>query len=575
LTWQRWPRAYAVPLTFTQLTFATESTSAFPSISGDGKLVVFASDRGASGNLNIFVQAVGGEGPVQLTHSPSKDRQTDISPDGTKIVYESDRDGGGLYVLSLLSRAETRVAERGFDPRFSPDGSRIAYQGPNGRLFTVAAMGGLPQPVQSAISPALFPAWTPDGKRLLATVRKGDTGYDWMVFPLDGGRAFSTGAEAVFRRQQIGNTTHPPIPGGWIGDRIIFSAGQRDSASLWELPLSTKSLRVSGAARRLTFGPGANTYPRVAPLAAGNSRMVFVNENIVAQICSFAPEPRQSGAGLVLERLTQDSSLVPGGSPQLSADGSKLAYCSTRLGNPDVWLKNMKTGVETAVAANPWPEQQPLISPDGSRVAYVSRPDHGDAIHIWDAASGANRKLCDGCGTPVEWMPDGQRLLAAAGDPPRFQMFNATSGESQNLLPALKGTVAGAAVSPDGHWLAVTAHGVPEGCPETFIAPFEVKSDGSCKDWIPLTGLGAIWGLRWSPTGDRLYFFSSRDGTRCVWGLRVRLPGHGQTGQPFAVQHFHRYQPGPWSNSGISIAGRRLVVWFQYSQSSIWMADLR
>ena len=571
LVWPKW-FASPVPPVFTRLTFATDATSAFPSVSREGKLVVFASDRGGRGSLELFAQVIGGEGPVQLTHSGTKNRQTDISPDGTRVVFESDRDGGGLYVLSLLSRVETKIADLGFNPRFSPDGARIAYEGQHGKLYTVGAMGGPPQAADSATSAASYPLWTSDGKHLLALVRNGDAEFDWLVVPLEGGRAFSSGAKDVFLRQQLGNPAYPPAPGDWLGDRVVFSAGQKESASLWELTLSAKTFHVSGPAQRLTTGPGANTYPRVASLGSGRARIVFVNENIVSQISSFVPNPDQDTA--TLDRLTQDSSLVPGESPQLSADGSKLAFCSTRLGNRDIWLKDLKTGAETPVAANPWPEEQPLISPDGARVAYVSRPSRGSAIQLWDAGSGTTRKLCDNCGRPLEWLPDSQRLLIAADSPARLQVWNTLTGESQILLPALKRSVTDAAVSPDGRALAVTAPGPADGCPQTFIAPLGGAAGEGCKDWIALAGLGSIWGLRWSQRGDLLYFFSTRDGTRCIWGQHVSLPDYHPAGKLFPVQHFHRYQPIPRPDSGISITGGRLAVWFQDSQSSIWMAEV-
>ena len=569
LVWQKWSPPVQ-PLTFTRLTFATDATSAFPSISREGRMVVFASDRGGRGSLELFAQVIGGEGPVQLTHSGTKNRQTDISPDGTRVVFMSDRDGGGLYVLSLLSHIETKIAGLGFNPRFSPDGSRIAFEGQHGRLYTVGAMGGPAQAVESSTSTATYPVWTPDGKHLLALVRNGEADFDWLVFPLENGPAFSSGANDVFRRQQLGNATYPPVPGDWLGDRLVFSAGQSESASLWELPLSPKTFRVSGAVRRLTSGPGAHTYPRLATLAAGRARIVFVNENIVTQISRFVPNADQETA--TLERLTQDSSLVPGASPQLSADGSKLAFCSTRLGHRDIWLKDLKTGTEIAVAANPWPEEGPLISPDGAHVAYISRQTTRAAIQLWDASGGTTRKLCDDCGRPIEWLPDSQRLLIASEAPARLQLWNTGSGESQILLRALKRPVSEAAVSPDGRWLAVAAPGTADGCPETFIAPLG-ESGQSCKDWAALPGQGTIWGLRWSSKGDLLYFFSNRDGTRCIWGQHISLPAHLPVGNPFPVQHFHRYQPIPRPDSGISIAGGRLAVWFQDSQSSIWMAE--
>jgi Tol biopolymer transport system component len=573
LTWRKWPSTSSAP-TFTQLTFATASTAAFPSISREGKLVVFASDRGGRGNMNLFVQAVGGEGPVQLTHSASKDRQTDISPDGTRIVFQSDRDGGGLYVLSLLSRVETRIVNKGYNPRFSPDGARIAYQGPRDKLYTVATMGGLPQPVVSGSSPAFFPIWTRDSKHLLALVRISDTEFDWMIFPLEGGRAFSTGAHEVFRRQQLGSAAHPPYPGDWLGNRVLFSAAQKESTGLWELALAPDTFHVSRAARQLTSGPGAHTYPRAAPEAATHPRIVFVNENIVTQISTFAVNPTRADESPALGHVTQDSSLVPDTSPQLSSDGSKLVYCSARLGNPDVWLEDLRTGAETPVAANPWPEENPRISPDGSRVAYVSRPPSGAVIQIWDAPTSATRKLCEACGTPVDWMPDSKRILVATDSPSRLQLWNALTGEHQNLLPALKRPIQDVTVSPDGRWLAVTAPGATDGCPAAFIVALEGESARTCQDWTPLTEAGSIWGLRWAPTGDLLYFFSLQDGSRCIWAQRLAPPNHRPVGKPFAVQHFHRYQPSPWAGSGISIAAGRLAVWFQDAQSSIWMAEL-
>jgi Tol biopolymer transport system component len=379
----------------------------------------------------------------------------------------------------------------------------------------------------------------------------------------------------VFRRQQLGSAAHPPMPGDWLGHRVIFSAAQKDSVSLWELPVSQQTFHVSGTARQITSGPGAHTYPRVAPEAAGHPRMVFVNENIVTQISSFALNPGHAEENPTLEHVTEDSSLVPESAPQLSADGSKLAYCSTRLGNRDVWLKNMSNGAETPVAANPWPEENPVISRDGSRVAYVSRAATGEAIQIWESSGGATRKLCDACGTPIAWMPDGRHILVAGDAPRRMQLWDARTGENSNLLPALKHPLESADVSPDGRWIAVAAPGTPDGCPAAFIASLDAASRQNCGDWISLDGLGSVWGVRWSQAGDLLYFFSSQDGNRCIWAERVPAPGHLSAGKPVAVQHFHRYQPGPWSGSGISIAAGRLAVWFQDAQSSIWMAELR
>ena len=99
-----------------------------PAVSPDGKLMAYASDRDGSGRLHIWVQQfMAGGQAVQLTRGDAEDNQPAFSPDGSKLVFRSERDGGGIYVIPAIGGEATLVAERGRDPRFSPDGRRIAY----------------------------------------------------------------------------------------------------------------------------------------------------------------------------------------------------------------------------------------------------------------------------------------------------------------------------------------------------------------------------------------------------------------------------------------------------------------
>jgi Tol biopolymer transport system component len=66
-------------------------------ISSDGKLVAFASDRANPENLDIWVKPIDvGSPPVRLTTHPADDYDPTFSPDGTRIAFRSERDGGGI-----------------------------------------------------------------------------------------------------------------------------------------------------------------------------------------------------------------------------------------------------------------------------------------------------------------------------------------------------------------------------------------------------------------------------------------------------------------------------------------------
>ncbi|MBI3680009.1 MAG: PD40 domain-containing protein [Acidobacteria bacterium] len=564
---------------FTQLTFATGSTSAFPAISREGKVLAFASDRGEEGKLDIYVQALGVGGPVQLTHDPAKARQPDFSPDGTRIVFQSGRDGGGIYVISLLSREEKKIADLGFLPRFSPDGSWVAYQGPGGRIYTVSANGGQARAVPTDLNSGHYPVWTPDGKHLLVlttVAERPDPEFDWRVVPLSGAPSVSTGVREVFRRYRLGTSRYPPVPGDWVGDRLIFSAGQGLTSALWQIPISTKTWRVAGPPERLTSGPGAHTFPRVAVESRGRPRIVFTNQDVTTHIWGLSINPNHPEAGGHLTRLTQDASLHQDdwGTPQrLSADGTKLVFCSARSGNPDVWLKDLASGRETPLTANPWPEVQPLMAADGSKVAYVSLEKQSPAIYVVGTAGGVSEKVCDNCGYPLDWTSGSGLMLIAEGQPARLVALSVPTGQKQEVLGGLKYTLREAALSPDGRWIAVRADGLAGEDP--FVAPFRSKAEGGPAEWVALKELRQGWGLRWSPDGRFLYFFANRDGFPCLWAQPLHAETRRPMGRPIPVHHFHRYQRYPWFVAGgISAAADKLALWLDESASNIWMTEL-
>jgi len=119
----------------------------------DGKHVVYASthlggsecppvpDRTKYGNryiwplystMDIFMADTSGKIVKQLTNAPGYDAEATISPDGSKMVFTSVRDGDlELYVMDLGSGATKRIThDLGYDGGawFSSDGKRLVWR---------------------------------------------------------------------------------------------------------------------------------------------------------------------------------------------------------------------------------------------------------------------------------------------------------------------------------------------------------------------------------------------------------------------------------------------------------------
>jgi len=87
----------------TQLTDGANTGGENPAWSPDGARIVFDSDRDDLGNLDVWEMNADGSGEHPLTRSPALDALPTFSPDGRTILFESDRTAKGnreLYALS-------------------------------------------------------------------------------------------------------------------------------------------------------------------------------------------------------------------------------------------------------------------------------------------------------------------------------------------------------------------------------------------------------------------------------------------------------------------------------------------
>lgn len=85
-------------------------------------------------------------------------------------------------------------------------------------------------------------------------------------------------------------------------------------------------------------------------------------------------------------------------SPSFDATGTKMAFTSSRLGSPQVFLKDFTTGTVSRVSMEGSYNSEPCISPDGTLIAYTKGTPSGFRIFVHDMVTGYEQQISFGPG---------------------------------------------------------------------------------------------------------------------------------------------------------------------------------
>ncbi|MBN2318513.1 MAG: serine/threonine-protein kinase [Acidobacteria bacterium] len=542
----------------------------FPTISRDGKWLVYSSDR--EGPLNLYLQQLNGGEPIRLTSHEAGDYMADISPDMSKIVFHSDRDGGGIYEIGLLGGDERWIADRGVLPRFSPDGSTIAYVVSSalvrkGKPYLVDARGGTPKPFQPALSMASVgpthspPVWSPDGRYILIDGSRDDepNGRDWWIAPVAGGDPERTVAPAFAENSFIRFTF------AWRGKYVYWSEGTAiGGMSIYRASISGPPWEVTGSPQRITSPLGT----QLATSISADGRLAFSSWAPSINLWSWplrANEPTVSGEG---RQITFDSDVKF--SLSVAADGSRLAYSAgTRLSQGiKVHVRDIATGREEIVASTDL-FQGSRLSADGSRLALLNTAEGKQVVHLSEPGATSPREVCENCFVHDFFSPPAEALISYGS---RLVRQNLESGGQVPLLDITGGVLWDAALSPGCRWVAfIVAR--PDGPAALYVAP--VGKEPATRDaWVRIAEDPNYLGSpSWSPDGKLLYYASSRDDYYCVWAQRIAAGGRPD-GAPVGTLHLHNPASKMFGGIPFGITSDRLYILLTEVKGNAFMVNV-
>ena len=582
-----WGRPVTVPVRLSRLTWDGGLTTA-PAISSDGTLLAYASDRSGRGDLDIWIQKVGGSDPMRLTTDVADDSAPAISHDGTKVAYRSERGGGGVYVIPSLGGSERLLAPGCRDPKYSPDGLTIAcwtgeagnslYPG-SARIWLVPAAGGPLRPFRADFQAAAYPLWLPDGSGLIFVGRQRDASgastVDWWTAG-ETGEARATGGLPLLKDQGLiapAGGFHIR-PEAWLekSTTLLFTARHEDATSVWGIDTSARG-EITGPPRPITLGASVEALP-TAPGATAPPALIFASLSIESRLRRVPLS--SSGPHVTAEHLLPNLSQI--GSPSISADGRLLVFSARQPNGYRVIAVDPATADQTPVTTVESPDfVRVILSGDGKSIVYTGAEKVNYRLSL---GSGLPEAICDGCSWPTHLNYDGTEALFESKQEDERLLIWSAGGKVRPLIggsdKANRMQFAGR-FSPDGKWVALCAGARESSAREIFIVPNTHGGAVLDEQWVPISeGQTTDREPYWSTDGRRLFFISDRDGFRCLWARPID-PGTGRPAGPaYPVAHFHHARellrsPVPqYSAIGLTASADSLIFTIAESTGNLW-----
>ena len=407
-------------------------------------------------------------------------------------------------------------------PAFSPDGKKIAFTWSGEKneydIYIKPVDGGPQRRLTNNPAPDLCPVWSPDGA-YIAFSRLSETDAGIFITPATGG------AERKVYSTTWNDPRYACIDWSPDGKSLAFQdrGAPQEPSSIFLLSLETLKKR------KLTSPPEPHWNGDRNPVFSPDGKtLAFLRDSSVDTEDIYLV-PVASGE---TRRLTFDN--APLSRMDWTSDGTEIVFPSPR-GNANVrlWKVAISGGAPEPAAVGGEGTIALTVSRHGNRLAYAKASQGTDdiwRIELSKATGRGSSPLKFIASTRDEetpkYSPDGRSIAFASDRSGSMEIWRCDSdGSNLVQLTNFGGPLGGGPRwSPDGRWIAFDSR--PEGHSQIYVINAEGGqprriTTGKSDDIVP----------SWSKDGKWIYFSSNRGGEQQMWKVRaeggeaVRLTG--------------------------------------------------
>jgi tricorn protease len=416
-----------------------------------------------------------------------------VSAKNVAFVYD-----GQLWIAPRTGGAARRLTDtpgRKFDPRFSPDGSRIAFSEVTGRgsvnIFTMAATGGAAAQITWLPSHQVLCQWTNDDQLLFYTNALSFSGLEMQVYLVSalGGLprklpppAASEASIDASGRWLAHTTTWPnglnsawqAYRGGMAPDLRLVDLRSGQSTKITDWIGSDSRPMWHGDTLYYLSDAGPERRMNVWSYRGGVRRQVTQLDQFDIRYSSIGGDAIvfQYGAELRLLDLRTDklSTLhidVPPPAAKREVDAG--GFITARHLSPggasvlfeargDLWIARPNGAPRNLTATSGAFEREARWSPDGKSIAYVSDATGEYQLYVRDVEGRSVRRLTNfenGFRYRPVWSPDSRRLVFSDHTSSMFTC-DVESGRVQQFDRDPWAQQPEFAFAPDSSWIAYT-----------------------------------------------------------------------------------------------------------------------